>query len=302
MDIDLKTVEESQNIESENTETPTEEATPTEETSPKQEETLTPEETIEKWEQDKRFESSWKKDPNRLYKNYRDMEKTYNPLKSQLETYNGLFEKYGIEADKLEDGIKEYRELKNPDRLENKYANYLKEFLEDPSFRQDVFEYFEDLEKRKIQQKYGDMIPKEIVNQLEGLQKWKADKESAEEKARFEEATEKAKATINEQSKQNEEYAKKWGIVYDDATHNQLLAYCNENEIEPKYFHRVFKDLAEEKVEAIQKKRVEEDVVKRLGNNKKAGIITAPKSPEPKGKTGSRRDNLKPLVNKLLGK
>jgi len=271
-----------------------EEAKPGAGTEPKGTETQTLQDAIDSWDKDPRFKTSWKEDPNRLYKNYRDIEKVYGPMKKEVETLKGLFGKYGIEQDRLEDYIKEYTELKSPDRRENKLASYLIGWLDNPAYRQQVMDFFAGIERKSLQDKYGELVPDHIVQKLEEHEAYKTAKEKEDAERKEREYQENITSTINEQVKLNEEYAKKYGIDYDDKTHNDLIGYCRTNEIDPKYIHRVFKDFCEEQVHKKMSEKARQSAIEEYTKQRKSGVVvpsaTAPKDETP---VTTRRDHLK---------
>ena len=257
------------------------------------------------WTKDLRYEKSWKKDSNNLYRSYRDMEKTFNPLKQRAEQYDkltGTFKQFKLEPEKLGEYVKEYQELKNPDRREYKVTSYFDKWLNDPKFSQQVQNFFAELEKAERQAKWGAELSDEIISKLEGLEKFKTEAEKKEQEAKENTYRAEVTATIQTQTKMNEDYAKKHNIEYDDATHNALIQYCQDEGIEPKYMHWAFKNFCEDAILEANKKTAVTDTAKKIQNQRKLGIVTttkgtAPKT-EPKGFRGKLENS--PALNRYF--
>lgn len=227
---------------------------------------------IDDWTKDQRYEKSWTKDPNRLYKSYRDMEKTYNPLKQRAELYDNKFKTYGLELEKFDDIAKEYQSLKDPNRRENQVVSYFDKWLGNPLYKQQVEEFFSALEKKELQAKWGDNIPPEVLTKLEKFEQFQTKSEKEKQDREFQEKLGKTTELINEQVGKIEAYAKKYGLLYDDATHKDLIDYCRKNEIDPKYLFREFKEWAEPEVEKFIRNETEAQTAKRLQEKRKEGI------------------------------
>jgi hypothetical protein len=234
-------------------------------------------ENIETWDKDKRYEPSWKKDPNNLYKSYREIEKVYGPLKKDHETLTGVFKKYDFDPTTLEDRIKEYQSLKDPKSDINQMIGYFKGWLSDPSYRQKVIEYFTTLEKEKQRSKYGENIPDEIIQEIENLKNWKTEKETKEKEEQYQKDYDSASKTIDSQVKKCEDFAKANGIDWAENDARELQAYCLKNGVEPRFIYSQFIEFVEQNKE-YQKARegkIREKVIAELAKQKKTGIISS---------------------------
>ena len=260
---------------------------------------------IDDWTKDQRYEKSWTKDPNRLYKSYRDMEKTYNPLKQRAESYDTKFKTYGLELDKFDEVAKEYQSLKDPNRRENQVTTYFDRWFGNPLYKAQVEEFFTALEKKELQAKWGENTPPEILTKLEKFEQFQKGAEKEKQDREFQEKLEKTTELINEQVGKIEAYAKKYGLLYDDATHKDLVAYCRKNDIDPKYFFREFKEWAEPEVEKFIRNETEAQTAKRLQENRAKGItpvstkVTAPAKTVPGSRDAMRND---PMFKRMFNR
>jgi len=263
-------------------------------------------ENVETWDKDKRYLPSWKKDPNNLYKSYREIEKVYGPLKKDHETLMGTFKKYNFDAGTLEDRIKEYQSLKDPNSDVNQMIGYFKGWLSDPSYRQKVIEYFATLEKEKKRTQYGENIPDEIINKLEALENWKAEKENREKAEQFQKNYDTSVKTIDTQAKRCEDFAKANGIDWTEADRNELLGYCQKNEIDPKYIYSQFIEFVEQNKEyqKARESKIREKVIAELTKQKKTGIIsTKPAGGAAPAEANTFKNKIKndPAFKKIFG-
>ena len=261
-------------------------------------------ENVETWDKDKRYLPSWKKDPNNLYKSYREIEKVYGPLKKDHETLLGTFKKYGMETSTLEDRIKEYQSLKDPSSDVNQMIGYFKGWLSGPE-RQKVIDYFTGLEAEKKRMKYGD-VPPEIVDKLEALENWKAEKENKEKDEQFQKNYDTSVKTIDTQAKRCEDFAKANGIDWTEADRKELLGYCQKNEIDPKYIYSQFIESVEQNKEyqKARESKIREKVIAELTKQKKTGIIsTKPAGGAAPAEANTFKNKIKndPAFKKIFG-
>lgn len=232
------------------------------------------------YKKDKRWGKVWKT-PEDIIQSYHQLDTTYPGVKTQLESLMKVFKENNLDASQLTNYLTEYREAVNPDRYENQMAGYVSKFLGNPLYRQEVIDYFNALEKKERQARFGANLPDEVLNTIQELTEFKESAVKEKDTRTQAEQLETAVTTIESQVKLNEEFAKKWGIVYDDKTHVALMDYCKKNRIPPNAVYNTFRDFCEEQVEKIRDQRAEERVQKRLGKGKAAGIIPGGKRPAP---------------------
>lgn len=231
------------------------------------------EQEIQDWTQDKRANSMWKNDPNQLYGSYKNMEKMYTPLKTQQEQLNKMFKTYGVEPTKVEDVLKEYQTYKDPNAPQNQWLNYLGQHLNGDT-KDDVVKFFNELDRKMDQKKYGENLPDEVIEKLkkaDQLEERFNAKERSEQEAQQYQQTIK---TIESKLGEVETIAKEYDVVWDEDTKNGFLKYCSDNDIPPQYMHMAFSQLALNAVKKSASVQSQRSVVKNMESNKKAGITT----------------------------
>jgi len=224
------------------------------------------------WTKDNRYKSMWKEDPNQVYKSYREMEKIYNPLKKRVDSFDNTFKEYGIDEKAIADILKEYKGLKSPDAPHNLLQGYMNNWLGNDQYKGKVVDFFKQLEKEEKQQKYGANLPEEIINKLEELQGFKTKYEQEQESKQKEEAYQETLKTVQAQLTEVEKMAEKYGIEFNDKKRDELLTYCHDQDIDPKYIGSVFAQFALEAVKASSATQATRKQVEKLEQNKKAGI------------------------------
>ena len=289
-------------------ETPTETPVSTQPTgveTPAEPQTSTPEaaktveqktkETID-WLLDPRADKMWKKDPNNLYKSYRNIEKVYDPLKKQTDSLTALFKELELEnPELLREIIPEYREFKDPNNPLIKTANYFKSWLDNPVYSPKVEGFFQELEKQELARLYPGMNEEQIKKQVELENKLK----TLEEKNNQIE-TEKMVATYKGEIKQgidkSKKYAEKVGLAWTDEIHSKLLDYCSKNNISTRYIFQAFIELFGADIEKSFTERHEKEVMEKLNKNKNAVVTSGAKMGRQVSPTGKMS-----LADKLRG-
>lgn len=276
---------------------------------PVQEPAQTADKTIEQkiadtWDKDQRYEKSWKKDPNNLYKSYRELEKVYPTTKAEAEKYRKLFTEAGIEPDTLPNMLKEYQELKSPDRRENQLASYLDNYLKNDLYKQTVLDFFGTLEKKELQARYGENLPDEVLAKLKDLDEFKQKSEKEASDREFGAALESTKSVLAQETTKNETYAKQYGIEYDDQTHNDLMTYCRENRIPPSQVHIVFKALAQDAIIKANEEKVRAKTHEEIVKQRKSGVLVNTQASPASKPTNSFRESVKAsgALDRILGR
>ena len=252
------------------------------------------------YKKDKRYGAMWK-DENDIYKSYRNMEKTYNPIKSKLDTYNQLYEQYGVSDDNLEEVFKEYHQLKDPETPLNQWATYLNKWLSNEIYQPKVVEMFRNLEKEETRRKWGENVPDEIVEKLERMEELERkvqERERAEEESKQQE---KLVGSISQGMNEVREYAAKHDLVFDQKLESEFIDYCIQQNVDPNYILDRFIRLSNEYINNNIVKKTQDNTIKNVVQSKKAGIIVnAPKS-ENTQKGSSFKQDLTSIINRMYG-
>ena len=231
------------------------------------------EQEILDWTQDKRAKSMWKNDANQLYGSYRNMEKMYAPLKQQTEQLNNVFKEYGVDTSKIGDVLKEYKSYTDPNAPQNQWLSYLGRHLNGET-KEDVIKFFNDMDRKLDQKKYGENLPDSVIEQLKKAEQLE-ERLNAQERAQQEEAEYKQTIqTIESKLSEVETLAQKYDVTWDNETKQGFLKYCSENNIPPQYMNMAFSQLALDAVKQSASVQSQRAVVKNIESNKKAGITT----------------------------
>jgi len=257
----------------------------------------TTEEIID-WLKDKRAETSWKKDPNRLYKSYRDMEKTYSPMKQKFESLNKTFQELGIAPEHLKEMTEELKTWKDPENPTVKRAQYLDRWLNNPQYANQVLAYFEDLEKKDIQAKYPNMTQDQIEKQVALEQKLEK-LEKAESDRQFQSEVKTELEMIDSGIKEAKEVANSYGFEFSKEIEQFLLKHCDEQgksgDMIPYYFQKLYRD----QILKAQQDKLEKDFLARSEKTKKAVVVPATgTAPKPQGATPWRESMIQALKGK----
>lgn len=256
-----------------------------------------PESEVFDWATDKRYKTMWKGDANELYKSYRNMEKTYNPLKSQLDSMSAIYKKHGIDQEKLEDTLTEYKTYRDPESPNNKWLSYLGNWMQNDGAKGKVVEFFKSLEKEEKIKRFGKDLPDEVLDKLDRVEHLEKMIQEKEEHEQYQQKVSEASKQIDEQLTNIESLAKEYGVDYDEETKQRFLKYCASKEIEPKYMSAVF---AQEALKAVHQSatiKSQRDTMSNVEKSRKSGIISS--TPSSEGATelkSSFQDDMKKLL------
>jgi len=261
---------------------------------------------IADWTKDQRYERMWKKDPNALYKSYREADKLiegqYKPLRAQAETFTKLFKEYGYEADpaQIKQAMDELKTWKDPENPTIKRANYFSYFYDHPEYKGEVETMFEGLRKREIRKQFGDGVSDEIVNEIIANRKYREEQE-AKEKARIEqEQHSKLVGTIDEGWKRVESEAKAMGFPVTEEIRQQLLEVCAKEDVDPRFMYYKFQDMFKDEVSKYRRLSVQSEQKKLAEKNKRAGIIPASSTPSrPVSKAATNPNMLNRVMERI---
>jgi hypothetical protein len=267
-------------------------------------------EEVYDWSKDERFEKMWKKDPNGLYKSYRNIEKMVEPMKTELGTVKQqnqaiqeVCEEFGITTEQLKDIFTEHKTLKDPDHPENKSKNYFQSWLGNDMYKDKVLGFFQELEKTELQRLYPNMNAEQIKKQVEMEQRL-AKMEAEDQKRKDEAFVKDSTATINSGVDKAKKYAEARGFTFDDKVSVDLLDYCQQNGIDPKFVYHAFIEKYGEQLDKTYADRIKSEQLKALEKNKGdvvlGGGASTTVSAEPLGTMDSLKKGLREAVNKMM--
>lgn len=253
------------------------------------------------YQKDGRFGKVWKQETlaNDFAKSYYNLEKEYKPIKTQFNELHKKFTSNNLDLSQIDEYIKNYTDFMRPDNPIRAKADYFSNWLDNPSYKQDVISFFEQLEKREKQRMYGD-IPDERIQEIEELKAFKQKQEAEMQKQKFDGEVQSHAKTIDSQTEQNQEYAKKFGFEYDQDTHQALLKHCLDNGIDPKYIHYEFRRMVDDQAMKSLEAKIQKQTLEKVNKSKQVGAVMPSTSNKVQTtqKTGGFRDDLM----KILGR
>jgi hypothetical protein len=206
------------------------------------------EKKLKGWQEDKRYETFWKKDPNNLYGSYKTLEQ-------KLEE-NGLkIKEYEEKIDNLNKSNSEVSEL----------TNYFESISKHPAFSNKFNDLINEYNKSIRREAYGADLPDHIVDKLQKVDELE---EYVQKQKETEKVTEQSKI-IEEQQSKIDEIAKKHNIEYDK---NEFLEWCKENRIAPSSMEAHFIKHAYNHIIGAVKHQTQNTVIKNVDLNKKATL------------------------------
>lgn len=239
----------------------------------------TPQETAS-WEQDKRFEQMWKKDPNQLYNSYREMEKMVPQTKQEAEKYRQQTLAYE----------KQVKELQEKHAQLSEVEKMVQFFESNPHYQQALMENLEKISEEQNKLKYGD-LPPEAIKQLQEADQVR--KELSDFKQQQE--TEKQLKVIDTELESIDALAKTHGIEYDQ---KDLLAYCKQNNVPIQHMGAVFSKFAMEAIVNNTKRTSAVETAKSMNGNRERAIAPTQSRTSPETPTTSLHSRIVGMLSK----
>jgi hypothetical protein len=257
------------------------------------------------WMKDKRFEKSWKKNPNELYRSYREIERVYNPLKKQFDALASVFKEIGIEAnpETIRAIAKEFNSLKDPKRPENQVYSYLNELADDDLSKEELQKALDKIQEEKLNRKYPGMTADQRQKQIE-IEKKLHHYDNVFKEQQTAKEVESHKSAIRTGIDKARKLAESRGFNLSNEVINSLLDHCVKNNIAPQYVYHTFYDLYKDQLDKSYAEKIEKDVVGKLNKNKQAGIVSAStsgkeKAGAPADSKGAFRSNISKALDKM---
>lgn len=225
------------------------------------------------WAKDERFERMWKKDPNGLYKSYKELEGVYNPLKEkysgleqQVKEVTEIFKEFGVDpsADQIKSVLGELKTLKDPENLTNKRNDFLGYWLDDEvrlrKYGSKIDSFFNDLQMEDWQERFPNMSSEQIKRQMELEKKV----EGFERQREYEKASE----TLNKGIDRITKYCDKVGFKFTPDLRNKFLDYCMQSGVPTNEVYYKFIDTYGEQLEKSFADKVKQEQLQDLNKNK----------------------------------
>lgn len=232
------------------------------------------------WTKDGRFESMWQKDPNNLYKSYK-----------QFEPLHQTMGQFGIkDADGLKEALEKYKEFSDPENPYTSTYNQLNTLMEHEKYGQKFKGFLEEIRLEAERDKFGQNLPPEVIAQL--------DKVNSLESKLGEFETEKQKELHKSEIDQNlskiDEFAQQHGLEYDA---DRFLGHCAEKQVPYSMMMAAFKDYVFDDVINKTKVKEAETVTQNLHKNKQAELTNSQRTTPKTGESVSLKDKLTQVFN-----
>ena len=231
-----------------------------------------PKQEVNDWTQDERHEKMWKKDPNGLYKSYRELEKVHSPLKEKhtaLEIQVGkvteLFKQFGVEPteEQIKGVFEELKSFKDPDNPVVSNGTFLSEWLEDSEFNPTVVNFFNDLQAKKAQRDFPGWTKEQIEAHNERDTRLKT-LESKQKENEQKEQVETAKKSIADNFGKIKQYSDEIGFTFTDDIQKAFMSEAMESKVPPNLLYAFFKDKYAGDIEKLYSEKVKKEQLQEL--------------------------------------
>lgn len=231
--------------------------------SPTQQQEVEPTQLQDIWDSDSRYEKMWKKDPNELYKSFRNIEKMYSPLQKKYKDLESKISSYDSEISGYKDKIGAYSEVE-------KIINFLDS---NPTYQKEILGTINRLAEEGQRNKYGD-LPPEAISRLERAEQLEAKFAEMENEKHLNHQIE----VLNTQLSEIDKIAEQLGVEYDK---KDFLMYCDANNIPPHMAKAVFMEKGFEQMQtAIRSAAISEDRKKATEIKQKSIGASAARAPK----------------------
>lgn len=235
-------------------------------------------EEIPSWDKDKRFGSMWK-DPNDMYRSYRNMEKTLSPLQQKIKEFESkVVPEYQKNLQERDTRLQELEPIE-------KTVQFLQG---NERYRNEILQVIEKLEEEDKRIKYGD-LPPEAIQKLEKAEEIERKFQAFEE----EKQQEKNISALSGELEKVQGVAKEYGLEYDEA---EFVQYLKHKNVQPEEFDRIegmFLQKAIKHIANSVSKTAQTGVVQNLESNRKKAL------PASNGRTLVNTNKPKSLDDKM---
>ncbi len=214
------------------------------------------------WQEDKRYSTYWKEDPNEMYGSYKSLEQKLQDNGSKIKEYEG-------QIDNLTKSSNEANDLRS----------YIESMQNHPEYSGKLTELVDGFNKAARREAYGADLPDHVVERLGEIDNIKA--ELAERKEQ--EAVAEQEKIVSSQLKEIEDVAKKYNIAYDDKVKDEFVKWCLEKNISPSNLRSKFleKALDEGNIAASVANKTQEKVIKNITKNKAGSLPSGSNNNKP---------------------
>lgn len=221
-------------------------------------------EEILSWEKDKRFNTFWKKDPNKMYKDLIEKDKMYTQgqqtlaqLKKEMEAKSGEFEP-----------------IKQKATAYDQFENYLKMIEAHPELKNKLYGVFEEVNKQLKRIQYGvdNDLPDHILQKLDKVSEFESKLQQIEQ----EKAINENVKIIDSEVKKIDQFASEYGIEYDK---KDFLDFCHKNNIPFNMMMDKFIAISLPEIKKTLASQTQKTVLNNQNSNRAAQTLGGTKTP-----------------------
>jgi len=235
------------------------------------ENSVSPEQSL--WEQDKRFETMWDKNPDNLYKSYKALETKLNDNGASIRS------EYDEKIKGMQGDLDQYGSLKQ----------YLTTIENHPELSGKFREMIEGFNKQLNREKYGADLPEEVMSRLDEFDSLKEHIQKGEQ----EKLVQQNLDVINKQFDEINEFADRHNLSYDE---QEFLAYAKENNISPEFMKAAFVNQVLPQVEESIRSKTQQSVLKNREKGRSASPPSGGKPPASRTETQSLDQALRSVL------
>jgi len=258
------------------------------------------------------FDYDWyKKDARwgdgKLWKEDKDISKAYFDADKILETkYKPAYKEYtdlkvklqenGITMENLQDSVKEFQDLKDPENNNNQIVAFLNQLADDDISKQELDMAFSDLQEKKMQRRYAglDKSQREAAivrdREITELKNWK---ETMQQTA----LDEQSSVAVRESLKAIGEISKLKGFEFTSELKNEFLDHCINNNIPTTYMAQEFRKKYDEALDSAFENKIKAGVLTSQQSTKTKTLNTKITKPKVTGTKENLEEKLKSLFN-----
>lgn len=226
------------------------------------------------------------------------LETKYKPAYKQYEDLQKKFKDSGIDPTKLDEYVKEYQGYKDPNNPLIARSNYFSNWLDNDLYRDNVIQFFQDLETREQERKYPNMTAEARQKMIE-LEKRAERLEQVQKQAQEEKMYQTYQKDIQAGIGSIKKMAEANGFEFTDEIKDQFLDHCMKNGVPAKYMVQEFRSLHDEDLNKSYENKIKASLLASQQEQNKTRVTVA-KAPVPTtDRPKSFRDQ---LAEKILGK
>jgi chaperonin cofactor prefoldin len=209
---------------------------------------------FDSFDKDPRFETEWNRDPNSIYKAFRESEKTLPTLQKEHGEYRDKVSAYESELQELQTQMGSLSQIKE-----------LVDFFEgNPDYQKALMSSLAQVAEDQRRAKYGD-LPPEVIERIE---KGEAAQRRMDEFERQQQVQAQV-SVIGEEMKSIDSIASEYNVDYDKG---EFLAYCKNNNVPPQLMGAVFSKFAIRQIANSSKRSSAVNTAKKLSTNRSVAI------------------------------